>query len=68
MKEDKASALFLENITNPRLIEQISAETGIKVGGTLYSDALSGEDGPASTYIDMFRHNVKTLKAAILGS
>ncbi len=68
VKEDKASALFLENITNPRLIEQISAETGIKVGGTLYSDALSGEDGPASTYIDMFRHNVKTLKAAILGS
>ncbi|MXN52814.1 zinc ABC transporter solute-binding protein [Shinella sp. AETb1-6] len=68
VKEDKASAIFLENITNPRLIEQISAETGIKVGGTLYSDALSGEDGPASTYLDMFRYNVETLKAAIVGS
>lgn len=68
VKEDKASAIFLENITNPRLIEQISKETGLKVGGTLYSDALSGKDGPASTYIDMFHHNVDTMKAAIQGS
>ncbi|MBY3125483.1 zinc ABC transporter substrate-binding protein AztC [Rhizobium laguerreae] len=68
VKHDKASAIFLENITNPRLIEQISTDTGIKVGGTLYSDALSKNDGPASTYIDMVRYNVNTLKAAILGS
>ncbi|MBW6421481.1 metal ABC transporter substrate-binding protein [Rhizobium sp. XQZ8] len=68
VKEDKASAVFVENITNPKLIEQIARETGLKVGGTLYSDALSGADGPASTYIDMFRHNVKTMKAAMLGS
>jgi zinc/manganese transport system substrate-binding protein len=68
VREDKASAIFLENISNPRLVEQIARETGLKVGGTLYSDALSGPDGPASTYIDMFRYNVATLKAAILGS
>lgn len=68
VKEDKASAIFVENITNPRLIEQIAAETGLKVGGTLYSDALSGEDGPASTYIDMFHHNVETIRVAVLGS
>jgi zinc/manganese transport system substrate-binding protein len=68
VKHDQASAIFLENITNPRLIEQISTETGIKVGGTLYSDALSLSDGPASTYIHMFRYNVNTMKAAILGS
>jgi zinc/manganese transport system substrate-binding protein len=68
VREDKASAIFLENVTNPRLVEQIARETGLKVGGTLYSDALSGPDGPASTYIDMFRNNVATLKAAILGS
>ncbi|MDK1376468.1 MULTISPECIES: zinc ABC transporter substrate-binding protein AztC [unclassified Sinorhizobium] len=68
VKEDKASAIFLENITNPRLIEQIAAETGLVVGGTLYSDALSGEEGPSSTYIDMIRHNVDTLKSAIQGS
>ncbi len=68
VRQDKASAVFVENITNPRLIEQIAKETGLKVGGTLYSDALSGPDGPASTYIDMFLHNVKTMKAAMLGS
>ncbi|YBV94687.1 metal ABC transporter substrate-binding protein (plasmid) [Phyllobacteriaceae bacterium JZ32] len=68
VKEDKASAIFLENITNPRLIEQIAKETGLKVGGTLYSDALSRSDGPASTYIDMFRYNVNTIKNAILGN
>lgn len=68
VKEDKASAIFVENITNPRLIEQIASETGIKVGGTLYSDALSDESGPASTYIDMMTSNVNTIKGAILGS
>lgn len=68
VKEDEASAVFVENITNPRLIEQIANETGLKVGGELYSDALSDEDGPASTYIDMMRHNVETIKNDILGS
>ncbi|ATU95162.1 zinc ABC transporter substrate-binding protein AztC [Phyllobacterium zundukense] len=68
VKEDKASAIFLENITNPRLIEQIASETGIKVGGTLYSDALSDESGTAATYIDMMKHNLSTIKGAILGS
>lgn len=67
VKEDKASAIFVENISNPRLVEQIAKETGLKVGGTLYSDALSGTDGPASTYIDMFRCNVNTIKSAIVG-
>lgn len=68
VKAQKASAVFVENITNPRLIEQIAGETGLKVGGTLFSDALSGPDGPASTYIDMMRHNIATLRGAILGS
>ncbi|TPJ75697.1 zinc ABC transporter substrate-binding protein AztC [Mesorhizobium sp. B2-6-2] len=68
VKQDKAAAIFVENITNPRLIEQIAGETGIKVGGTLYSDALSGSDGPASTYIDMMHNNITQIKGAILGS
>lgn len=67
VREDKASAIFVENITNPRLIEQIAAETGIRIGGTLYSDALSDESGPAPTYIDMMTHNVNTIKGAVLG-
>ncbi len=68
IRDDKASAIFMENITNPRLMEQIASETGLKIGGELYSDALSDESGPASTYIDMMRHNVSTIKGAILGS
>ena len=47
-----------------KLIEQIAAESGAKVGGTLYSDALASE-GPASTYLGMFQHNLDTLLAAL---
>lgn len=66
VKHDKASAIFVENITDKRLIDQIASETGLKVGGTLYSDALSTADGPAATYIDMINHNIQTIKAAVL--
>ena len=58
-------AVFLENISDPRLIRRISAETGAKVGGTLYSDSLTGEKGDAPTYIDMVRHNIKALTSAL---
>lgn len=68
VREDKASAIFVENITNQRLIEQIASETGLKIGGTLYSDALSDANGPAATYIDMMTNNIGAIKGAILGS
>ncbi|KEG19871.1 metal ABC transporter solute-binding protein, Zn/Mn family [Bartonella bacilliformis] len=61
IKANKASAIFIENISNPRLIKQISKETGIKIGGTLYSDALSEKNGPAATYLDMIQYNVNTI-------
>jgi zinc/manganese transport system substrate-binding protein len=64
----KASAILVENITNARLVEQISRETGLTLGGTLYSDALSELDGPAGTYIELMLYNVRTIKGAILGS
>ncbi|WP_208434941.1 metal ABC transporter substrate-binding protein [Bartonella phoceensis] len=66
IKTNKATALFVENISNPRLIKQISKETGLKIGGTLYSDALSNENGPATTYLDMMEHNVNTIINAII--
>jgi zinc/manganese transport system substrate-binding protein len=61
----KIPAVFLENISDPRLIQRISAETGARVGGTLYSDSLTGEKGEAPTYIDMVRHNIRTLTSAL---
>src|SRR5580704_2781315 len=58
-------AVFLENISDPRLIQRIAAETGAKVGGTLYSDSLTDEKGEAPTYIELVRHNIKTLTSAL---
>jgi zinc/manganese transport system substrate-binding protein len=65
IKEEKIPAVFMENITDHRLLDQIARETGAKIGGTLYSDALSAPDGPAPTYLDMFKHNVGALTAAL---
>ncbi|MCP4621531.1 MAG: metal ABC transporter substrate-binding protein [Bradyrhizobium sp.] len=65
IKQAKIPAVFLENVTDPRLVQRISAETGAKVGGTLYSDGLTGEKGDAPTYIDMVRHNIKALTSAL---
>lgn len=65
IKAARIPAVFLENISDDRLIRRIAAETGAKVGGTLISDGLTGEKGPAPTYIDMVRHNIKALTSAL---
>lgn len=65
IRADGVSAVFLENITDSRLVEQIASETDAKLGGTLYSDALSGPDAPAATYLDMMRHNAVTLTTTL---
>lgn len=67
IRDDGAGALFVENISDPRLLEQIGRETGLKPGGRLYSDALSEKGEPASTYLDMMRQNVSTIAAALGG-
>jgi zinc/manganese transport system substrate-binding protein len=66
VKKQKIAAVFLENVTDPRLVEQIARETGAKIGGTLYSDALTDDKGDAATYIDLIRHNVRQLAAALI--
>jgi zinc/manganese transport system substrate-binding protein len=65
IKSQKIPAVFMENISDPRLIRRISAETGARIGGTLYSDSLTGEKGDAPTYIDMVKHNIKALTSAL---
>ncbi len=65
IRQEKIPAVFMENITDHRLLDQIASETGAKIGGELYTDALSPPDGPAPTYLDMFRHNIGTLTAAL---
>jgi zinc/manganese transport system substrate-binding protein len=66
IKKQKVAAVFLENVTDPRLVEQIARETGAKVGGTLYSDALTDDKGDATTYTDLIRHNLRQLAAALV--
>lgn len=65
IRADAVPAIFVENIKDRRLIDQIAAETNAAVGGELYTDALSDKDGPAPTYVEMIRHNVKTLAEAL---
>ena len=64
-KTEKIPAVFLENISDDRLIGRVAAETGARVGGTLFSDSLTDEKGAAPTYIDLVRHNIKVLTSAL---
>jgi zinc/manganese transport system substrate-binding protein len=65
IRAQKIPAVFLENVTDPRLLERIAHESGARIGGTLYSDALTDANGPAPTYVEMMRHNVKELVGAL---
>lgn len=65
LKAEKAPAVFLENIADPRLMDRIRAESGARIGGTLYSDALSAAPGPAADYLALMRHNTRTLVEAL---
>jgi zinc/manganese transport system substrate-binding protein len=66
IRKQKVAAVFLENVTDPRLVEQVARETGAKVGGTLYSDALTDDKGDATTYIGLMRHNLRQLASALV--
>ena len=65
IRRENVPALFLENVSDSRLLERIAAETGVRIGGKLYSDALSPPEGPAATYIAMMRSNVRELTRAL---
>jgi zinc/manganese transport system substrate-binding protein len=65
IKREHAPAVFLENISDPRLMKRIAQESGAKIGGELFSDSLSPPDGPAGTYIAMMDHNIVELKKAL---
>ena len=65
IRREKIPAVFLESISDPRMLERIRQESGAKIGGTLYSDSLSKADGPAASYLEMMRHNARTLTTAL---
>ncbi len=67
IKKEHVTALFIENMSDPRLIEQIGRETGVKLGGSLFADALSEKGEGGETYLNMFKHNISLLAQAMTG-
>lgn len=61
IQREKIRAVFVENMSDPKLVAQLSKDAGAKVGATLYVDALSGPEKPGATYLQMMRHNVTQL-------
>ena len=65
IRKDKMHAIFVENMSDPRLMQRIAEETGVRIGGKLYSDALSAPGTAADTYLKMFSSNVNTILQAL---
>jgi zinc/manganese transport system substrate-binding protein len=65
IRQEKITAVFIENVSDPRLVAQIGKESGVTLGGELYSDALSKPEGPAPTYIEMFKNNIPKIVTAM---
>jgi zinc/manganese transport system substrate-binding protein len=65
IRQQNIPALFFENAVDPRLVRRIAAETGARIGGTLFADTLTGPAGPAPTYVDMMRHNIREIVEAL---
>jgi zinc/manganese transport system substrate-binding protein len=65
IRQEKITAVFIENVSDPRLMEQVAKESGVTMGGELYSDALSKPNEAAPTYIDMFKNNVTKIVTAM---
>lgn len=65
IRQEGVRAVFIENISDPRLVERVAREGGVRVGGTLYSDALSRPGGPADSYLKLFQHNAPSLARAL---
>ncbi len=68
IKKNKVSAIFTENISDPRVLERIAKDSGAKVGGRLYADALTEPGTAADTYLKMFERNVATIVQGMLGN
>jgi zinc/manganese transport system substrate-binding protein len=65
IRHERITAFFIENSNDPRLLEQIAAATGARLGGTLYAESLSQPQGPAPTYVEMFRYNIELIVSAM---
>jgi zinc/manganese transport system substrate-binding protein len=67
IRRDRITAIFIESGANPRVLEQVAAESGARIGGKLYSDALSAPGGSAASYVALIRHNTRMITEALAG-
>lgn len=51
-------AIFVETSINPQMMRQLAMETGVEIGGSLYSDSMGTADSAGETYIGMMKENV----------
>ena len=65
IKRENVRAVFIENMTSPRMAQMLARESGAVLGGTVYSDALSPPGGPAASYLEMLRHNTTLFAGAM---
>ncbi len=65
VKAEGVDVIFLENVTNPQAVERLAREAGIRVGPSLFTDALSAPGEPGATYIDMMRYNARAIRDAL---
>jgi zinc/manganese transport system substrate-binding protein len=65
IRSEHIPAVFLEGLSDPRLLERIQRESGARIGGRLYPDALSKPGGAAASYLEMMRHNATTIVTAL---
>ena len=65
IRESKVPALFVESTVNPKLLKQLATDNDIRIGGQLYADSIGDDKSPASSYIDMLKHNTDTIVAAL---
>lgn len=68
VRKTKTKALFIETTVNPRIMESISKETGVRMGGKLYGNSIGKEGSNAENYIKMQIHNIITIYEGITGN
>jgi ABC-type Zn uptake system ZnuABC Zn-binding protein ZnuA/ABC-type Mn2+/Zn2+ transport system ATPase subunit len=59
--ETGVAAIFVESTINPKMMQQIAKDSGVKIGGNLFADSLGPKESGAGTYMDMLRHDIQTL-------
>lgn len=64
IKKRAIKHVFLDSETEPRPTLLLAADTGAKLGGTLYTD-LSGPDGPAPAYLALLAYDASKIAKAM---